>query len=135
MCASNDPATLRRLRRRKEPIGAWKILQKSGTNVWTGYTEAKYGPGRVKAVGVTRTTHYGFSHRGLHTYRMKPCAQIQKGPREVIVPAYIDPKDLIAAEPPGAAYGSQLVTCRLTIRPEDWAAAGLPKRATRDRYV
>jgi hypothetical protein len=53
---------------------------------------------------------------------------------EIVVPVYIDPKDLIAAEPAGKS-DAQVVACRVTIRPEDWKAAKLPKHVTRRRYI
>lgn len=133
MCATNNPAELEKLRRRTKPIRAWKVLRKSGLNVWIGYALAVYGPGRVKAKGISRATCY--RKRGLHVYRTKRSAYHTKVGFEVAVPVYIDPRDLIAAEPSGDTLWPQLVACRLTIRPEDWAAAGLPKRATRRRYV
>ncbi len=133
MCATNDPVELKRLRRRTKPICAWKVLQKSGLNVYTGYRSARYGPGQVKAVDVTPTTCY--FQRGLHVYRTKRDARRVVYRFWVVVPVYIDPSDLIAAESPSNCRASQLVACKLTIRPEDWAAAGLPKRATRRRYV
>ena len=132
MCATNSLVELKKLRRRTKPIRAWKILRKSGANVWTGYAKAAYGPGQVKAVGVSRATRY--EKRGLYVYRTAYCARGFICGEECVVPVYVDPKDLIAAEPT-CGWQSQLVTCRLTIRPEDWAAAGLPKRATRRRYV
>lgn len=136
MCAHNDLAELKKLRRRTKPIRAWKVLQESGLNVYTGYGRAKYGPGQVKAKGVTRTTLYHASRpRGLHVYRTKRAARCMVYGSRVVVPVYINPCDLIAAEPPSNCRCSQLVACGLTIRPEDWAAAGLPKRATRRRYV
>ena len=135
MCATNDPVELKKLRRRTKPIRAWKILQKSGVNVWTSYAKAMYGPGQVKARGVTRATCYRVHRRhGLHVYRTARSAERIRCIRERIVSVYIDPQDLIAAEHRGI-FGAQLVTCRLTIQPEDWAAAGFPKRTTRRRYI
>jgi hypothetical protein len=133
MCATNDLAELKKLRRCTKPIRAWKVLQAFGLNVCTGYRMARYGPGQVKAKGVTRTTRYKAC--GLHAYRKKCDARRFCFLREWIVPVYVDPRDLIAAEPLLDVRWPQLVACRLTIRPEDWAAAGLPKRATRRRYV
>lgn len=133
MCANNDSTELRKLQRKMKPICAWKVLQKSGLNVYTTYGIAKYGPGQVKAVGVTPTTCY--RRRGLHTYRTKRGAARQAYGSRVTIPVYIDPCNLIAAELLSDCRCPQLVACRLTIRPEDWAAVGLPKRATRRRYV
>ena len=134
MCATNDPAELKKLRRYTKPIRAWKVLQESGLNVWTGYALAAYGPGQVKAKGVIPTTCY--RARGLHVYRTKRDARIMAHGSHAVVPVYINPSDLIAAGSPSNCWlPPQLVSCRLTIRPEDWDAAGLPKRATRRRYV
>jgi hypothetical protein len=135
MCAHNDPATLRKLRRRTKSIRAWKVLRKSGSNFYHWVAQADYGPGRVKAVKADRTTRYNSDRpRGLHAYRTKRTARGLSGYLCAVVPVYIDPADLIAAEP--ACKGTaQLVACRLTIRPEDWEAAKLPKRVTRRRYV
>jgi hypothetical protein len=136
MCASNDLTELRKLQRKIKPIRAWKVLRKSGLNIYTGYGRAKYGPGQVKAAGVTPTTLYLMpGPRGLHVYRTKRVARHMAYGFRVAVPVYINPSDLIAAEPSNNYRCAQLVACRLTIRPEDWAAAGLPKRATRCRYV
>jgi hypothetical protein len=132
MCATNDLTELRKLRRKMKSIRAWKVLRKSGLNVWTRYALAEYGPGQVRAKGVSRATCYG--KRGLHVYRTKRDASSTACGARVAVPIYINPRDLIAAEPPKGDL-PELVVCRLTIRPEDWAAAGLPKRATRRRYV
>ncbi len=137
MCATNDPATLQRLRRRKKPIRAWKVLLRSGRNFVVPGIRAQYGPGQVKAKSVTRVTLYDSSMpRGLHVYSTKRVAQWWAVHGCIVVPVHVNSEDLIAAElPDDGVYCSQLVACRLTIRPEDWAAAGLPKRATRRRYV
>lgn len=136
MCATNDPVELGKLRRQTKPIHAWKVLQKSGLNIWTGHARAMYGPGQVKAKGVSHATQYGvFARRGLHVYRKRRDAQTFCSVRERVVLVHVDPKDLIAAERHMHQSRPQLVACRLTIRPEDWAATGLPKRATRRRYV
>lgn len=135
MCATNDPAELKKLHRRTKPIRAWKVLRKSGLNVWTRYALAQYGPGQAKAKGVSRTTQYNNqTPRGLHVYRRNYDACVMVYGTQVVVPVYIDPKDLIAAEFPKADT-AQLVACRLTIQPEDWEATELPKRATRRRYI
>lgn len=134
MCAINDLVALRRLRQRKKPIKAWKVLMLSGRNM-LAWPQCIYGPGVVKAKRVTRATKYDSDHpRGLHAYWRKARAQDYLHDRRRIVPVFIDPADLIAVEFIGA-FGSQLVACRLIIRPEDWNAAGLPKRATRRRYA
>jgi hypothetical protein len=148
MCAVfRSPDELKKLRKRKKPIRAWKVLWQSGQNSMggtPGITRCFYGPGTVKAKGVNRTTAYGvwdvqhqcFDYRGLHVYRSRQRVDWV----DRTIPVYIEPEDLIAAEARGVAVydgvsGSQLVACRLTIRPEDWESAGLPKRATRRRYV
>lgn len=136
MCATNNLVELKKLRRQTKLIRAWKVLRPPGLNVYTSYGVAKYGPGQVKAVGVTPTTCYSpYCPRGLHVYRTKRSARRAVYGGRVLVPVYIDPSNLIAAEPPSSYRCSQLVACQLTIRPEDWVAAGLPKRATRRRYV
>lgn len=140
MCAFNDPDELRKLRKQTKPIRAWKVLQGSGRSTgrnicyWIG--SSYYGPGHTVAKHVTRATTYDSDDpTGLHIYRTKKtAAYVTFGRSYRAVPVYIDPKDLIAAEA-ASDPDSQLVACRLTIRPEDWEAAGFPKRVTRRRYV
>jgi len=132
MCAVNNPEELEKLRRRTKPIRAWKVLCPTGKSTLELVPPVSYGPGQVKAKGVTRETRYDVSRpRGLHVYRRKRDAEYFPG---LCVPVYIDPKDIIAAELALERY-AELATCRLTIRPENWAGAGLPKRATRKRYI
>jgi len=140
MCARGcSEESLQRVRRKSKPICVWKVLTHKGENLFSrvGLPLCKYGPGTISAKGTSSTTKYNLdAPRGLHVYRHKRTAVEWESvcENDVVVRAYVDPQDVIAVEPYDEPR-AQLVACRLTIRPEDWKAAGLPPRATRRRYA
>jgi len=142
MCAKNDPDELAKLKRRKGPIAAWKVLSLDGNPLYHN-TKFLYGPGTVVVFNVPERygalDSYGFAtHGGIHVYRNKRAARNYEAVYRLynrrLLKVLIDPEDLIAAEPASNRY-SQLVAKKITITTENWDAAGFPKRANRKRRI
>ena len=130
MCVYNDAAETEKLRARKKPIAAWKVLERDGRTVFVWGSEP-YGPGTNCAKGIKYKTCYlaGYPH-GLHVYRNKRLARLYHATGGYnFVRVFVNPADVIAAD------GSEIAATRLHIDFGDWLAAGFPRRVVRRRYI
>ncbi len=142
MCCEHNPEILVKLRRRKKPFVAWKILFSRGAAMYCGASCGQYGPGFNHAKdehGKVLNQSYKYPAplvckpiRGLHLYKSKERAEVtcwvtQWGGK--VVRVLVNPKDLIGAGT------REIVATKVRILQKDWKASKMPAMPAKTRVV
>ncbi len=117
MCCMSSHKALARIRKRKQPFFAWKVVCHTG--------QAYYNPEYRYRSGWNRPAEKRGT--GLHVYRYRPNDRFGR----VVVRVRVLPRHVLGAEPAQGVYPypqdtSELEVSRLFIYKADWRKAGLP---------